>query len=185
MHKGLEVEYRPTRFADVETIKQLSGQPLVPILVDGATVVHDSWRIALYLEDRFPEWPTLFGDDAARAGARCINLWSDTLLVTLRRLIYADFIWCLAPEDRAYFRASREKELGQTLEAACADRRNGRRGLTPCVGPWSGCSPSKIFSAGLTRAIATILCSRSFSGHGWAAPTISSSQERRWTDGAR
>ena len=121
-HKGPEVEYRPTRFADVETIKRLSGQPFVPILVDGATVVHDSWRIATYLEDRFPERPALFGDEAARAGTRFLNLWADTLLVTLRRLMYADFVWCLAPEDRAYFRASREQELGQTLEAACADR---------------------------------------------------------------
>jgi glutathione S-transferase len=43
--KGLDLEYRPTRFADVETIKRLSGQHLVPIIVDGSTVVHDSWRI--------------------------------------------------------------------------------------------------------------------------------------------
>jgi hypothetical protein len=56
------------------------------------------------------------------AGACLINLRSDTLLLTLRRLIYADFVWCLAPEDRTYLRESREKELGQTLEAACADR---------------------------------------------------------------
>lgn len=121
-HKGLDVEYRPTRFADVETITRLSGQRFVPIIVDGSTVIHDSWRIATYLEERFPNRPALFGDDTARAGARFINLWSDTLLVTLRRLIYADFVWCLAPEDRAYFRESREKELGQALEAACTDR---------------------------------------------------------------
>jgi len=122
MHKGLDVEYRPTRFVDVETIRQLSGQHLVPIIVDGSTIVHDSWCIATYLEDKFPDRPALFGGDAARAGARLINLWSDTLMLTLRRLIYADFVWCLAPEDRAYFRESREKELGQTLEAACTDR---------------------------------------------------------------
>jgi glutathione S-transferase len=121
-HKGLDVEYRPTRFADVATIKRLSGQHLVPIIIDGTTVVHDSWRIATYLEERFPDRPALFGDNEARAAARFINLWSDTLLLTLRRLIYANFLWCLAPEDRAYFRQSREKELGQTLEAACADR---------------------------------------------------------------
>src|ERR1700677_3467199 len=76
-HKGLDVEYRPTRFADVETIKQLSGQHLVPIIVDGSTIVYDSWRIATYLEDKFPDRPALFGGDAAQAGARLINLWSD------------------------------------------------------------------------------------------------------------
>jgi glutathione S-transferase len=65
-HKGLDVEYRPTGFADVETIKRLSGQHLVPIIVDRTTVVHDSWRIATYLEDKFPDRPALFGGDAAR-----------------------------------------------------------------------------------------------------------------------
>jgi glutathione S-transferase len=122
-HKGVDVEYRPVRFADVETIRRLSGQHFVPIIVDGATVVHDSWRIAAHLEDRFPDRPALFGDPAARATARFVNHWSDTVLAPpLRHLIYADFVWCLAPEDRPYFRSSREKILGQTLEAACSDR---------------------------------------------------------------
>lgn len=43
-HKGLAVDYRPTRFADVDGIERLSGQRLVPVLVDGAVVVSDSWR---------------------------------------------------------------------------------------------------------------------------------------------
>jgi glutathione S-transferase len=45
-HKGLDPEVRPTRFADVERIRALSGQELVPILEDGDRVVHDSWAIA-------------------------------------------------------------------------------------------------------------------------------------------
>jgi glutathione S-transferase len=121
-HKGLDVEYRPTRFADVETIRRLSGQSLVPIIVDGSTVIHDSWDIATYLEDQYPDHPRLFGDAEARAGARFIHLWSNGLLVALWRLIGADFIWCLAPEDRPYYREGQERTLGETLEAACADR---------------------------------------------------------------
>jgi transposase len=35
-----------------------------------------------YFEDKFPDRPALFGDDAARSGAHLINLWSDTLLLT-------------------------------------------------------------------------------------------------------
>jgi hypothetical protein len=41
---------------------------------------------------------------------------------TFRRLIFADFIRCLAPEDRSYFRRSREAAFGCTLENYCADR---------------------------------------------------------------
>jgi hypothetical protein len=35
MHKGLEVDCRPARFADVQTIERISGQHLAPIIVDG------------------------------------------------------------------------------------------------------------------------------------------------------
>ena len=122
-HKGVEVEYRPTRFADVHTIKELSGQHFLPVIVDGSYVVHDSWHIATYLEERFPDKPALFGDEAARSTTRFVNHWSDAVLgQLLKRLIYTDFVCCLAPEDRDYFRSSRERGLGQTLEAACADR---------------------------------------------------------------
>jgi glutathione S-transferase len=122
-HKGVDVAYRPTRFADVDVIKQLSGQHFVPIIVDGSKVVHDSWHIASYLDARFPDKPTLLGDGTARSLARFVNHWSDGVLApTVRRLIYPHLIWRLAPEDRDYFRTSREKTLGQTLEAAGADR---------------------------------------------------------------
>jgi glutathione S-transferase len=122
-HKGVDVEYRPVRFADVDTIKQLSGQHFVPIVVDGSKVVHDSWQIATYLEDRFADQPPLFGDEAARHTTRFVNLWSDNVLnPALRRLIYPDFIWCLAPEDHEYFRARAGKAFRQSLKAASADR---------------------------------------------------------------
>src|SRR3984885_701250 len=54
-HKGIEPEFRHVRFADVETIRALSGQHFVPIVTDGDTVIHDSWNIACYLEYRFPD----------------------------------------------------------------------------------------------------------------------------------
>ena len=135
-HKAVDVEYIPTRFADVGTIRRLSGQHMVPILVDGDRVVHDSWNIAVYLDERFPDRPALLGGESMRAMARFINLWSDTVLgPVLRRLIYTDFIRCLDEGDRAYFRDSRERDLGMTLEEACADRAtwlaNFHRALTP------------------------------------------------------
>ena len=122
-HKGLDPEVVPTRFADVERIRALSGQHFVPIIEDDGRVVHDSWSIACHLEDRFPDRPSLFGGGAGRGAARLVNHWCDaTLGAAMRRQIYADFIWCIAPEDRAYFRSSRESALGTTLEAYSAAR---------------------------------------------------------------
>ena len=119
-HKGVPFEVRPVRFADVDTIKRLTGQHLTPVLADGDQAVHETWDIACYLEDRFPDQPSLFGGAEGRGMARFVNVWSDTQLSPpLRRVIYADFPAVLDAGDRAYFRSTRERDLGMTLEAAC------------------------------------------------------------------
>jgi glutathione S-transferase len=116
-HKKLDAEFRPTRFADVEIIRNLSGQKFVPILVDGQTVVYDSWNIATYLEDRFPDRPSLFGSSSGRAVTRWVNHWADTTLYfPWRLLLFPDFIQYICPEDRDYFVSSREQEFGMTVE---------------------------------------------------------------------
>jgi len=121
-HKGLDFEVRPVRFADVGTIRALSGQHLTPILRYGDHVVHETWDIANYLEHRFPDRPSLFGGAAGMGMARFINDWASAQLVPpLRHVIFADFPAVLDPGDRAYFRSTRERALGMSLEAACAD----------------------------------------------------------------
>jgi glutathione S-transferase len=64
-HKGLEVETLPWRFTDKAAIAD-SGQDRVPVLRDEARVVSDSWRIAEYLEDAYPDRPSLFGGPGGR-----------------------------------------------------------------------------------------------------------------------
>jgi len=122
-HKGLEPEVVPTRFADVDRIRALSGQHFVPIIEDDGRVLHDSWAIACHLEERYPDRPPLFGGAASRGATRLLNIWSDSVLgPALRPQIYGDFIWCIDPDDRAYFRRSREATLGMTLEDYSAGR---------------------------------------------------------------
>ncbi len=122
-HKGLDPKVVPTRFTDVDRIRRLSGQDLVPIIEDEEQVVHDSWAIACHLEDRFPDRPSLFGGAIGRGTARLVNVWTNTVLGRqMRCQIYADFIRCIDPGDRAYFRRSRETQLGMTLENYSAQR---------------------------------------------------------------
>ena len=122
-HKGLQPTVVPTRFADVDRIRSLSSQHFVPIIEHDEKVVHDSWAIACYLENRFPDAPSLFGGAAGRGVARLVNIWSDTVLgQAARKQIYGDFINCIDTDDRAYFRSSREAQLGMTLEQYSADR---------------------------------------------------------------
>ncbi|PXW57172.1 glutathione S-transferase family protein [Chelatococcus asaccharovorans] len=119
-HKGLEAERIPFHFTDKDVIA-FSGQGLVPVLVDGETVVHDSWQIATYLEERFPT-PTLFGGDTGRAVARFVNAWADgTLGPVIARVIALDIHSRIAAKDQHYFRETREKRFGMSLEAFAAE----------------------------------------------------------------
>ena len=134
-HKGLEAERRPWRFTDKE-MTAFSGQGLVPVLVDDGKAVTDSWKIALYLEEAYPERPTLFGGEAAVPLTRFVNVWADSTLVpAIARLCVMDILACAHPKDHDYFRSSREQRFGTTLEALCADQAGRtaelRQALTP------------------------------------------------------
>ena len=121
-HKGLNVETIPWRFTDSDAIA-MSGQGRVPVLLDGNKVVSDSWTIAEYLEDTYPDRPSLFGGAEARRVTRFINSWADTILITaLLRLLLTDIYAHLHEKDRRYFRESREKRFGMPLELVSADR---------------------------------------------------------------
>ncbi len=65
-YKGLDVESVPVDPADRAPLRTVSGQELVPVLVDGDAVITDSTRILHHLEARFPD-PPLFPADSARA----------------------------------------------------------------------------------------------------------------------
>jgi glutathione S-transferase len=66
-HKELEVESVWVDPADRSEVVRISGQELVPVLVDGDRVVADSTAILEHLEERFPERPLYPADPARRA----------------------------------------------------------------------------------------------------------------------
>lgn len=125
-HKGLAVETIPWRFSDKAAV-EFSGQGLVPVLVDeDGTVVSDSFRIAEYLEDRYPDRPSLFGGAGGRAAARFIANWTEFVLhAGIARSVVRDILDVIQPADRAYFRQSREARFGMTLEQVVAGRDAG------------------------------------------------------------
>jgi len=152
-HKGIDPEVVETRFADVARIRALSGQDLVPIIEHDSQVVHDSWAIACHLENRFPDRPSLFGGAIGHGATRLINVWSDTVLGrSMRQQIYADFIWCIDPGDRAYFRGSREAQLGMTLEAYGAGREQALAAFLDTCAPLERTLGEQQFLAGAAPA---------------------------------
>jgi glutathione S-transferase len=90
---------------------------VVPVLNDGGRLLRESFDIALYLEDTYPDRPSLFGGDGGKALSRMVEGYATTVLTAaLRKIITKDIHDCLAPADQAYFRPSREQRLGRTLE---------------------------------------------------------------------
>ena len=121
-HKGLEVETVPWRFTEKDRLPQ-PNQGRVPVIVDDGRVIHDSNAIADYLEERYADRPSLFGDETSRALTRFVQNWTETVLqVGLVRLIVLDIYKHIGPEDQAYFRQSREERLHTTLEDVVKDR---------------------------------------------------------------
>jgi glutathione S-transferase len=121
-HKGLETETIPWRFTEKNLIAPYKSER-VPVLLDGERAVVDSFVIANYLEDAYPDRPSLFGGEGGRAMARFLNAWADTTIIPgIYPMIIADVPQHLHGEDLAYFRNSREKRFGKTLEEMSADR---------------------------------------------------------------
>src|SRR5271169_341398 len=121
LHEGLPFETIPWRFTDKGVIA-FSKQGSVPVLVDGNHVVSDSWAIANYLEDTYANRPSLFRGEGGRAVTKFINAWADGLNGALAPLIVSDIFGLLDDKDRTYFRETREKRFGTTLETVGANR---------------------------------------------------------------
>lgn len=64
-HKGLDVEWEDVDPRDRSPVERISGQSLVPVLVDNGRVIVDSTVIIRHLEELQPE-PALFPHDDAR-----------------------------------------------------------------------------------------------------------------------
>lgn len=120
-HKGLDFEERPLRFTDIARTEG-GFSKTVPMLRDGGHLMTDSFAIAEYLEDAYPEEPSLFGGDGGRALSRFVEAWSQSVIHASISRIAVHEIWeLLDPEDQPYFRETREARLGNTLEELAAN----------------------------------------------------------------
>ncbi len=121
-HKGLEVETVPWRFTEKDKLPQPNAGR-VPVIVDGGQVVHNSTAIADYLETRYADRPSLFGGEIGRALTRFVQNWTETVVQpALIGFVVLDIYRHVAPQDRDYFRQSREERFGTSMENVVADR---------------------------------------------------------------
>jgi len=112
-HKGLKWTEVPMGFTEKDKIAFAQSQT-VPVIKDGDKGVKDSWAIATYLDQAYPD-RKLFKDEAALAYARFASGWVDTAVLTaLFPIVVGDLYDRVRPVDQPYFQESRGKRLGTT-----------------------------------------------------------------------
>ena len=164
-HKGLGAETIPWCFTEKHAIAPHNSEK-VPVLIDGETSVADSWAIANYLEDRYPDRPSLFGGEGGRAMARMLNWWGDvTVIAGIFPLIIADIPLGLKPVDAAYFRKSREARFGRPLEDIMAGRDKAVEGFRKSLDPLRLTLKTQPFLGGAAPNYADYIV---FGGFQWA-----------------
>ncbi len=134
-HKGLPFERVPTPFTTIADIES-GASKTIPVIRDGDAIIRDSFAIAVYLEETYPDLPTLFGGEGGRAAARFIERWSLSAVhphVVTTALL--DIHAMLSPQDQAYFRQSREARFGRPLEEVAAGRDEARATLHAALEP--------------------------------------------------
>ena len=127
-HKGLAWRDEPMGFNEKHKIAFAQSQT-VPVIHDGTAVVKDSWAIALHLDQAYPDKP-LFPNDPAKAYARFVNGWADTVVnPTIFPMVVADMVETVRPQDRDYVVESRRTRIG-TSEFAAFQKSAREKGLT-------------------------------------------------------
>ena len=122
-HKGIPFETVYLGFTEIPAA--CGGKfKTVPILEHADTTLAESWDIAEYLDRAFPQLPLLFNTPAEHSLVRFMDSWfMNDVLRKMFRLYVKDVHDAARPEDRPYFRESREKNMkGKTLESFTADR---------------------------------------------------------------
>lgn len=78
-HKGVDIEWIEVPYDDRAEVERVSGQSLVPVLVDGDTALYDSPVIMRRLDERFPQAPLWPADEARRAEVDVFVDWFNRL----------------------------------------------------------------------------------------------------------
>jgi glutathione S-transferase len=166
-HKGLEPERVAIGYGDKARLA-FSGQDRVPVLVDGGDTVSDSWHIACYLEDHYPDRPSLFGGEGGRALARVLNHWCDSQQLGPLFMLCCAPTFDLTPEaDQPYYRESRFQWTGMSIEQI--RERGSLKHVRAAMEPLRLTLKERPFLAGEAPAYADYCA---FGGFMWARMTV-------------
>lgn len=132
-HKGFDIDIVPGGFTGI--LERTGGRSeRVPVIVDDGEWVLDSWVIAEYLDEKYPDRPMLFEGPGMKVLTKFIDGWLwRTAIGPWFRCYILDYHDLSLPQDQEYVRWSREQWFlgGQKLEEVQA----GREDRLPLVPP--------------------------------------------------
>jgi glutathione S-transferase len=132
-HKGFDIDIVPGGFTGI--LERTGGRSeRVPVIVDNGEWVLDSWVIAEYLDEKYPDRPMLFEGPGMKVLTKFIDGWLwRTAIGPWFRCYILDYHDLSLPQDQEYVRWSREQWFlgGQKLEEVQA----GREDRLPLVPP--------------------------------------------------
>ncbi|DBA82681.1 hypothetical protein WJX77_010466 [Trebouxia sp. C0004] len=109
-HKRLQFDSLPWRRVEKERLAS-TGQGKVPVLIDGYKTLHDSWKIAEYLDSHYPDLPLLFFGDTGKDNVRLtgqtirftVNWVDHSLIRALRNIISHGSVEVSADKDKEFY----------------------------------------------------------------------------------
>ncbi|MBE0405059.1 glutathione S-transferase N-terminal domain-containing protein [Halomonas citrativorans] len=114
-HKGLVYNTIAWRFEDKQALA-FADYDKVPVLCDGDQVITDSFKIMRYLDKAYPDAPVL-GEGTAYQRALFFKYYVErSVTPSLFRSVALDLLAAIHPDDRDYFRKTREARFGARLE---------------------------------------------------------------------
>jgi len=130
-HKGFEIEIVPGGFTGI--LERTGGRSeRLPVIVDDGKWVLDSWLIAEYLDETYPERPRLFDGSTMKPLTKFLEGWLwQTAIRPWFSCYIKDYRDLSLPQDHEYVTRSRENMLGRKLEETQA----GREERLPLVPP--------------------------------------------------
>jgi len=111
-HKGFDIDIVPGGFTGI--LDRTGGRSeRLPVIVDDGEYVLDSWVIAEYLDEKYPDRPTLIGDPGIKPLTEFTEGWLwRTAIAPWFRAYIVDYRNLSLPQDHEYVTESRQRMLG-------------------------------------------------------------------------
>ncbi len=128
IHNNIDFDTIPIRFTEKNKIS-FSNQKLVPIIKYNEEIISDSWKIFVWLNDKFKEIK-LIPNEQTRVFSCFLYFWtSKSLLPLIFKLIANDIPKILDEEDKQYFIKTREDRIKKPLESLLSYKEKSREQL--------------------------------------------------------